>query len=329
VLRQQRLDLCDTRTGPILQPGVAEVVLDVVEAALTHGRKYRHVGRTAPWAERPIRATPGPTNLATSLGGFLLVNPRSGKGPPSAEDLAAEAGSLGIETRILEPGEDAAELARASSADTLGMAGGDGSLAAVAEVALEGDRAFVCIPFGTRNHFARDLGLDRDDPIGALKSFGGSERRIDIGRADDRLFLNNVSLGVYARLVHRREEHRRRRNVLARMRAWAILLTHREPLGITIDGNPVETRFVLVANNAYVLELPSLGERERLDEGKLHLYVPGGEPPERVGEHFVVDAGAKRLEAAVDGEPDVLEMPVEFRIEPRALRVLVPRSERG
>ena len=81
---------------------------------------------------------------------------------------------------------------------------------------------------------------------------------------------------------------------------------------------------VLVANNAYALDLPSLGARERLDEGALHLYSPGADPPERVGARFVVDAAAGRLEAAVDGEPDVLKTPVEFRVEPGALRVLVP-----
>src|SRR3954454_11283502 len=203
------------------------------------------------------------------------------------------------------------------------MAGGDGSLAAVAEVALARDAPFVCVPFGTRNHFARDLGLDRDDPLAALQAFnGGAEHRIECGRADERLFLNNVSLGVYARLVHRREHHRRRRETFARLRAWAALLTHRTPLGITIDGEPVQARIVLVANNAYALDLPSIGERERLDEGQLHVYVPGDE---RVGERFVVDAAAGRLEAAVDGEPAVLETPIHFRIEPRALRVLVPR----
>jgi diacylglycerol kinase family enzyme len=260
-----------------------------------------------------------------SLTTFLLINPRSGNGSPTTDQLAAEAQAFGVQTHVLREGEDAAELARASAADVLGMAGGDGSLAAVAGVALERGAAFVCIPFGTRNHFARDLGLDRDDPVGALRAFAeGLERRIDVGQADERLFLNNVSLGVYARLVLRREAQRRRRQAFARIRAWAILLTHRQPLGITIDGEGVETRLVLVANNAYALELPSLGERERLDEGKLHLYCPGADPPERVGERFVVDAAAGQLEAAVDGEPDLLETPVEFRIEPRALRVLVP-----
>jgi diacylglycerol kinase family enzyme len=257
------------------------------------------------------------------LSSFLLINPRSGKDSPTADELAAEARAQGIETHVMQEGEDLATIAREAAADKLGMAGGDGSLAPVAEVALEQDTTFVAIPFGTRNHFARDLGLDRDDPIGALRAFDGVERRIDVGRANERPFLNNVSLGLYARLVHRREHHRRRRETLARLRAWAIVLTHRHPLGITIDGEPVETRLVLVANNSYVLDLPSIGERERLDEGKLHLYVTGSEPAERVGERFVVDASAGRLEAAVDGEPEVLETPIEVRIEPLALRVLV------
>jgi diacylglycerol kinase family enzyme len=256
-----------------------------------------------------------------AVNGFLIVNPRSGRGGPSVDELTAEAERRGIEVHVLGERDDPAELARGAPQGALGVAGGDGSLAAVAEVAVERDLPFVCIPFGTRNHFARDVGLERNDPLAALLAFRGSERRIDVGRADDRLFLNNVSLGVYARLVHRRERHRRRRQAFARMRAWAAVLVHREPLGIAIDGDGVEARVVLVANNAYALDLPSLGERERLDEGKLHLYVPGDE---RSGERFVVDAAAGRLEAAVDGEADVLSTPIEFRIEPRALRVLIP-----
>ena len=255
------------------------------------------------------------------MSGFLIVNPRSGRGGPNPDELVAEARRLGIETHLLREDDDALEVARGAEAGALGVAGGDGSLAAIAEVALERNVPFVCVPFGTRNHFARDLGLDRDDPIAALQAFDGTERRIDVGRASGRLFLNNVSLGVYARLVHRREEHRRRREAFARIRAWAILLTHREPLGITVDGDRVESRIVLVANNAYQLDLPSIGARERLDEGKLHLYVPGDE---RVAERFVVDAAAGELQAAVDGEPDVLETPIDFTIEARALRVLVP-----
>ena len=255
------------------------------------------------------------------LNGLLIVNPRSGNGGPSADELGAEAERLGIRVRALREGDDPAEVARRADADTLGIAGGDGSLSAVAGVALERDVPFVCVPFGTRNHFARDLGLDRNDPLRALRAFSGRERRIDVGRADERVFLNNVSLGVYARLVHRREHHRRRREAFARLRAWAVLLTHRTPLGITIDGEPTDSRVVLVANNAYSVDLPTIGARERLDEGKLHLYLPGSE---RAAERFVVEAAAGRIEAALDGEPDVLRTPVLFKVEPRALRVLVP-----
>ena len=272
------------------------------------------MGRTAHSRDPPVP-------YFGALNALLIVNPRSGNGGPSADELVAEATRLGLEPHVLQEGEDPCEVARASDAAALGMAGGDGSLAAVAGVALERDVPFVCVPFGTRNHFARDLGLDRNDPLGALHAFRGHERRIDVGRADDRLFLNNVSLGVYARLVHRREHHRRRRQTFARLRAWAVLITHRTPLGITIDGEPVESRIVLVANNAYSVDFPTVGARERLDEGRLHLYLPGDE---RSGERFVVDAAAGVLEAAVDGEPEVLRTPVRFGIEPRALRVLVP-----
>jgi diacylglycerol kinase family enzyme len=264
------------------------------------------------------------------LAGVLLINPRAGNAETvNPEELAGVARARGIDARVLEETERAGEVARAAAADALGVAGGDGSLGPVAQVALERDLPFVCVPFGTRNHFARDLGLRLGDPVSGLASFDGTERRIDVGRADGRLFLNNVSLGLYARLVHRRERHRRRREALARLRAWAIVLTHREPLGITIDGKPTETDVVLVANNAYDTNLPTIGRRERLDEGLLHLYVAGDDPGERAAERFVVDAKAGRLEAAIDGEPDVLRTPLEFRIEPRALRVLVPARERG
>jgi diacylglycerol kinase family enzyme len=263
----------------------------------------------------------------------LLINAGSGRrlapGRPTPDELAEAARTRSVEVRMVAPGDEVGEAARAARADVLGMAGGDGSLGAVAAVALERDLPFVCVPFGTRNHFARDAGLDRDDPLAALAAFDGDERRIDVGRVGDRVFLNNVSLGLYARLVQRRERHRRRRELLARGRALASLLRHPHPLAVTVDGKPISARVVLVANNAYRLDLFSVGERERLDDGRLHLYAPSGLLPsaweERTGVRFVVDSGRRsRLRAAVDGEPALLETPLEFTIEPRALRLLVP-----
>jgi diacylglycerol kinase family enzyme len=259
---------------------------------------------------------------------LLIVNPSSGNG--GSDELLAAARERGIRTHVLGEGDDLAELAGTAQADALAMAGGDGSLAVVAQAALERDLPFACIPFGTRNHFARDIGLDRDDPISALDALvDGQEIRIDVGRANDRLFLNNVSLGVYAQLVHRREHHRRRSDAFARLRALGTLVTHRDSVGITVDGEPIEARVLLVSNNAYVLEVLSIGERERLDGGQLHLYALHGVLrfgwDEQGGDSFTIDARAGRLQAAVDGEPDKLATPIEFRIERRALRVLVPR----
>ena len=197
-------------------------------------------------------------------------------------------------------------------------------------MALERALPFVCIPFGTRNHFARDLGLDRDDPVGALDAFAGSERRVDVGRIGERVFLNNVTLGLYATLVHHRESHRRRRNAFAQLRALLLLARNRDSIGLSVDGEPVEAQLALVANNDYQLDLFSIGERERLDEGRLHLYLARAWRPstwdERACERLTIDARPQRLRAAVDGEPTALETPLEFSIEPRALRVLVPAA---
>jgi diacylglycerol kinase family enzyme len=237
------------------------------------------------------------------LEGWLLVNPRSGGGQ-QPDELCAAAAARGIDAHVLRPGEDAAVLARGAQADALGVAGGDGSLAAVAGAALERGLPFVCVPFGTRNHFARDLGLDRSDPVGALAGFAGEERRVDVGRAGDRLFLNNVSVGAYALLVHH---------------GWRRVVDGvRLPLRLTLDDETVYTRVLLVASNAYSFT----GARERLDEGRLHVYTARGEI--RAAERVVVGAHGSQLRAAIDGEGALLETPVELSIEPRALRVLVP-----
>jgi diacylglycerol kinase family enzyme len=258
---------------------------------------------------------------------FLVVNPRSGGEESAVDELVREARSRGIETHVLAAGERPAEVASRAPDGPLGAAGGDGSLAPVAGVAIERDVPFVCVPFGTRNHFARDVGLDRDDPVAALAAFEGPERRVDAGRVGERLFLNNVSLGVYAQLVHRRERALRRRQALAALHALAIAL-RAEPLRATVDGRPLPARIVLVANNHYRLDLFSLGERERLDDGLLHLYAAEDLLPrtwhEQTAERFVVDVAAARLPAAIDGEPVELETPLEFRIEPQTLRVLLP-----
>ena len=262
------------------------------------------------------------------MAGFLLVNSRSGSAEQRLPELLEEAERLGVRTHVLHEQDDPAALASAADASALGMAGGDGSLGTVAQVAIERDLPFVCVPFGTRNHFARDAGLDPDDPAAALRAFEGRERRIDVGRVGDRVFLNNVSLGAYAHLVHRREHGRRRREALARLRSLAFALRRPHPVRVRFADRRQTAAVLLVANNDYRLELFSLGERNRIDGGSLHLYLVERVLPwtweERSAERFEIDVDPSPVRVAIDGEPVELSGPLDVRIEPRALRLLEP-----
>ena len=235
-------------------------------------------------------------------------------------------------------------------ADAVGVAGGDGSLGLVAAVAVERDVPFVCVPAGTRNHFAHDLGLDRADPLAALGAFVGPERRIDVAMVGDRMFLNNVSLGVYADVVAE-PGYRARKLATAHSVLQAAVRGERARLAVEFtdpDGRRHEEVLVLlVANNTYQLQRASeLGARDRLDEGVLQVSAlrarTGAALARVVAKATVGRAGSgvawaqwetavlrvesklQELPAGVDGEMVVLSTPLEFRILPRALRVLVP-----
>jgi len=166
-----------------------------------------------------------------------------------------------------------ARAAVADGADVLGVAGGDGSLAAVAKVVIEAELPFVCVPAGTRNHFARDLGLDRADPAAAIEAFvAGPERRVDVATVGERLFLNNASIGVYAALVH---EPSYRDDRLGAVDGVLERMLERDVLPVRASfrdgaGNAWDQVLVLfVSNNAYPLS--SLGGRPRLDAGLLEV----------------------------------------------------------
>jgi hypothetical protein len=167
-------------------------------------------GLAARYAVRNAKATPEVGRRHARLAeparrGVLIINPKSGGGKAERFNLAEEARKRGIEPLLLGPDDDLCEVAQRAvtdGADVIGMAGGDGSQALAATVAMQNDVAHVCVPAGTRNHLALDLGLDRDDVVGALDAFTeGVERRIDLASLNERIFVNNASLGIYARVV--------------------------------------------------------------------------------------------------------------------------------
>jgi diacylglycerol kinase family enzyme len=284
---------------------------------------------------------------------MLLVNPRSGEGKAQAFGIVETARRWGIAVHVLQPGEDVQELAQAAigdGAEAIGMAGGDGSLGLVAQVAMRHDIPFVCIPAGTRNNFARDLGLDYDDPRSALLAFSGKERRVDVGSIGERVFLNNASFGIYPEIV-REPGYRRARLLTAHTVITRVLNGEREPFDLRFsdpDGHAFHSAFMLlVANNPYdTLGLDTVGWRSKLTRGVLQVSMVRaldveaverlaggmllGHPGARDGwlqwhcQTLSLDAASGRLEVGVDGEHLQFPAPVELRSHPRALRVLVP-----
>jgi diacylglycerol kinase family enzyme len=266
---------------------------------------------------------------------LLFINPASGDGTAARVELAEKAGALGIRCVVLQPGSDLAALVReaiAAGADAVGMAGGDGSMAIVAAAASDHGLPFVCVPAGTRNHFARDLGVDRRDPIGALEAFtDGVERLIDMGEVDGHVFLNNVSIGIYGDAVHRPDYRSAKLRTLLQTAEQVLGPSAAAPPLHVVDDRGREHRHpavLLVSNNPYALERPLVaGTRPRLDAGCLGVVLLGrpSDPPHRAGRawtaaHLDVGAGAA-VHAGRDGEAITLDPPLHFASRPGALRV--------
>jgi diacylglycerol kinase family enzyme len=288
---------------------------------------------------------------------ILIMNPRSGGGKAD-EHFAAEARARGIETVALAPGDDLEQLARdavARGADVIGMAGGDGSQALVAGIASEHDLPFVCIPAGTRNHFALDLGIDRADVVGALDAFTqGFERRVDLARVNGRVFVNNVSFGVYAAIVQSDDYRDAKLNTAAKMLP-ELLGPDYDPFDFELDGpasvDGCDPDLILVSNNVYKLEgIGGLGTRARLDEGVLGVIVvevhngtelaqlisfsTAGRGSAYSGWHewttptLEVRSG-KPVDTGIDGEAVTLDAPVRLEVQPGALRVRIAPHHPG
>jgi diacylglycerol kinase family enzyme len=284
---------------------------------------------------------------------YLIMNPRSGGGKVARFGLKDKAEALGATVALLEgPGTvDVGELARravAGGADLLGVAGGDGTQALVAGIAAEHDLPLLVISAGTRNHFALDLGLDRDDPSRCLDALGdGVELQVDLGVIGDRPFVNNASFGAYAAVVQSPAYRDDKRRTTTEMLP-ELLVGQRGPrlvaraANVTVDG----PQAVLVSNNQYGMgDIAGLGRRARLDRGTLGMFAVtvqsaaqaagllGGRRSRGlislVGREVVIDADAAQIPVGVDGEALLLDTPVRCVVQPAALRVRVPRDRPG
>jgi len=308
-------------------------------------------------ADLEAAATPG-TPVAAARHPVLIMNPKSGGGKATKFRLAEECEKRGIEPVMLTPGDDLLQLAEdaiARGADVIGMAGGDGSQALVATVAGRHNVPHVVVPAGTRNHFALDLGLDRDDVVGALDAFAEAiERRIDMATVNGRVFVNNASLGLYAEIVQSAEYRD------AKLRTAAAMLPQlkgpdAEPFDLRHTGPDGEPRgtadVILVSNNPYLLSsLDGAGTRERIDLGTLGvatLQIGGsvdldafitleaiGQPRRFHGwdewtcPRFQVDSSGP-VPIGVDGEALTLEPPLVFESVPGAVRIRLPVGAPG
>ena len=284
---------------------------------------------------------------------FLIMNPRSGGGKVTKFGLKDKAEALGAEVALLEgPGTvDVAALARkavADGADLLGVAGGDGTQALVAGIAAEHGLPFLVISAGTRNHFALDLGLDREDPAACLDGLtDGEELRVDLGIIGDRTFVNNASFGAYAEVVRSPAYRDDKRGTT--LQVLPDLLNGHQGARLTARaaGTRIEgPQALLISNDPYEMsDIAGLGRRARLDAGTLGVVAIRVDSARQAigllrrghgqglttltaGE-VTIDADTPEIPVGIDGETVMLPTPVRCTIQPRALRVVVPRQRPG
>jgi diacylglycerol kinase family enzyme len=326
-------------------------VLGLIVAAAVSVGSARYALR-AP-AERARVAAMHATPVAPAEHPVLIMNLRSGGGKAERFHLADECGKRGIEPIVLQPGDDLLQLAEdaiARGADAIGMAGGDGSQALVATVASRRNVPHVCVPAGTRNHFALDLGLDRSDVVGALDAFAGAfERRIDLGSVNGRIFVNNASLGLYAEVVQS-PEYRDAKISTAASILPGLLGPDAKPLDLRFsgpDGYYPTAHLILVSNDPYQMDhIGNMGTRPRLDLGVLGIVATRIADAAQASRFVALEAAGQvrrfpgwmewrspkfvvgsdgPVQIGIDGEALRMDPPLVFESLPGALRVRVPR----
>jgi diacylglycerol kinase family enzyme len=292
---------------------------------------------------------------------FCVVNCRAGTAAEEQREAIREAFAAcrdehGLES-VIEICQRPRHLSRivdqaiAAGADVIAAAGGDGTISTVANLLVGRQVALGVMPFGTLNHFAKDLGIPLDARGAVEVICRGAIRQVDVGEVNGRYFINNSSLGVYPEAVRVRERWRPRIGKWPALLVGALAVLRRFPrlkLDLEIEGKRVRRRapLLFVGNNQYLVEWPDIGERDQLDEGCLSLWL--AQAPSRLAllrsgwllllgqlhlateieassvQSLTVNSRRRRLRVAADGEVVKLRPPLRYRIRPLALNVCVP-----
>lgn len=289
----------------------------------------------------------------------VIINANSGAGSREGlrDRLAGMFGAAGIRARIslAKTGAEIDRLAQEAAsgdADIVVAGGGDGTLNSVAAKLVGSNKTLGILPFGTLNHFAKDLHIPLELEAAVETIAAGQVANVDVGEVNDRIFLNNSSLGLYPSIVREREKKQRLGSGKWPAFIWAALAVLRRypflEIRLSVEGKAITTRtpFVFVGNNEYEMETLNIGGRTCLDGGELSLYVTrdtsrlglvrlairalfGGLRQEKdflamCTEEIWIGTKHKRMRVALDGEITVMEPPLHYRVRPRKLRVLVP-----
>ena len=239
-------------------------------------------------------------------------------------------------------------LSRHADAPRIAVGGGDGTLASAAKVLSSAGGELAVLPLGTRNHFAGQLGIPSELETAVQLAATGGARRVDLGQAGDRVFINNLSVGTYVDLVRAREASPLPKLLATLPATWRTLRKLRSRrFELTIDGerSTTETPLLFTGNNRYEVEEGRPGERMALDDGLLSVYAVAplsrtalvaaalrtlvGRPRmrrdlalDRTAYEVVIEGPGQRLEVALDGERCRFDLPLTIRIAPRALAVV-------
>jgi YegS/Rv2252/BmrU family lipid kinase len=291
----------------------------------------------------------------------VIIN--AGAGTDGKEDLHDQLVEMfqttGVDVRLslAHTGDEVTKLAREaveSDADAIVAGGGDGTISAVASEMIGANKVLGVLPFGTLNHFAKDLQIPLELEGAVQTIIAGHTIKVDVGEVNGRIFLNNSSLGLYPSIVREREKKQRLGHGKWPAFVWAALAVMRRypflELRLDVEGEQLtlNTPFVFIGNNEYEMESLNVGGRRRIDAGRLSLYLThrtgrlglialalramlGRLRQERdfvvlLTEEIWLATKHRRLRVAFDGEVTVMEPPLHYRIHPRALRVLVPET---